>query len=97
MQNKQNLENVKFDGMYIKNIPVEEQTEELCIEAVRNNPMALQYIHNQTEDICLEAIKKDGMALQYVKNITHRISIEAIRYDYGSPLEEHIDEIYIYY
>ena len=43
-----------------------EQTEAICLEAVKQDGLALYYVNNQTEAICLEAVKQDGEALQDV-------------------------------
>ena len=41
-------------------------TEAVCLEAVKNDGNALQYVKEQTEAVCLEAVKRNGYALQYV-------------------------------
>ena len=46
---------------------VQNQNEDICLEAVKQDGLALKYIQNQTEDICLEAVKQNGYAIQYVK------------------------------
>ena len=40
-----------------------------CLEVVKQNGYALQYVKEQTPEICLEAVKEDVRALQYVKDI----------------------------
>ena len=35
-----------------------------CLEAVKQDGWALQYVKEQTEDICLEAVKQNGCTLQ---------------------------------
>jgi len=45
--------------------------EKACLEAVKQNGDALQYVKAQSEKICLEAVKQDGDALQYVKAQEH--------------------------
>ena len=37
---------------------------EPTLEAVKQNGLVLQDVHNQTEEMCLEAVKQDGHALQ---------------------------------
>ena len=37
-----------------------------CLEAVKQNCYALQYVKDQTPEICLGAVKQNGQALQYV-------------------------------
>lgn len=46
------LEKVKKDGLSLKEIK-ENQTEAICLAAMKQNGMALQYVENQTEAICL--------------------------------------------
>ena len=50
-----------------------------CLEAVKQDGWALQYVKDQTEDICLEAVKENGLALKFVKNQTHDICMEAVK------------------
>ena len=40
-----------------------------CLEAVKQNGFALQYVKEQTSEICLEAVKQNELALRYVKDI----------------------------
>ena len=47
---------------------MKDQTEAVCLEAVKNDGYALQYVKDQTEAVCLEAVKNDGDALQYVNS-----------------------------
>lgn len=37
-----------------------------CLEAVKRDGYALQYVREQDKEICLEAVKRYGDALQYV-------------------------------
>jgi hypothetical protein len=45
-----------------------EQTLEICLEAVKNNGFALIFVKKQTPKICLEAFKQDCNALQYIND-----------------------------
>ena len=54
------------------------QTPEICMEAVKQNGRALQYVREQNKDICMEAMKQSGRALQYVNNQTPEICMEAV-------------------
>ena len=67
-------------------IPTENQTERICLEAVKRKGYMLEYVKNQTEEICLEAVKQDGYALEYVENQTKEICLEAVKQD-GNALE----------
>jgi hypothetical protein len=52
--------------MYIR------QTEQMCLEAVKQNGLALQYVKEQTQEICLTAVGQNGYALSYVKEQTYQ-------------------------
>ena len=43
-----------------------EQTVELCLAAVQQNGLALQYIKEQTLELCLAAVKQNNHALKLV-------------------------------
>ena len=53
------------------------QSEELCLIAVKNNGLALEFVKNQTDDICFEAVKRNSMAIKYVKNQTKDLCLSA--------------------
>lgn len=67
---------VLWDGLNLQYVP--QQTDELCLHAVKENGLALQYVLNQTEEICNEAVRNDGMALQYVMAQTEQMCYDAI-------------------
>ena len=50
--------------------------EKKCLEAVKRNGHALQYVKEQSEAVCLEAVKADGDALRYVNIKTFGIHIK---------------------
>jgi hypothetical protein len=68
-----------IENKSLKFLKKEEQTEEICLEAVKQDGKALQYVKKQTEEICLEAVKQNGRALQYVKKQTEEICLEAVK------------------
>jgi hypothetical protein len=79
-----------FSLSFIKN-----QTEELCLVAVRRRGIVLQFVKNQTDKICLAAVKQDGTALAYVLNQTDEICLVAVT-KYGFSLlcvKKQTDEI----
>jgi hypothetical protein len=43
-------------------VPDEHKTGELCFQAVRQNPWALEYVSDEhkTAELCLEAVKQDA-------------------------------------
>jgi hypothetical protein len=48
----------------------------VCLEAVKANGYALQYVKEQSETVCLEAVKQDGDALKYVDIRVFEVDIE---------------------
>ena len=58
------IKELKRDGMLLKKIPKKEQTIELCKAAIRQNPLALQFVSRKCLDskMCLAAVKKNGQA-----------------------------------
>jgi hypothetical protein len=66
-------------------------TPEICLEAVKQNGYALQYISNQTPEICLEAVKQNGYAIHYVINQTPEICLAAVK-QCGSALHNVINQ-----
>ena len=52
----------------IGNLSEEQLTIEMCLEAVREDGMELQYVPEQmkTYEMCLEAVKQDCKAIRFV-------------------------------
>ncbi|MFZ2537699.1 MAG: DUF4116 domain-containing protein [Oscillospiraceae bacterium] len=65
-----------LDGSQLRNL--DNQTNYLCMIAIKNNPLALKYVKNQTPQICLAAVNQNGQALQYVHNQTEEICMAAV-------------------
>jgi hypothetical protein len=53
------------------------QTQYICLEAVKKDGMALQYVIIQTDEICLEAVKQNYNAFDFVINKTPEICVAA--------------------
>ena len=60
--------------------------KDYCLQAVKQDGNALQYVKIQTREICLQAVKQDGNALQYVKTQTREICLQAVKED-GNALQ----------
>ena len=75
---KEQLRRVKEDAYIF--LYIENPTDELCLEAVRNNGCALAYIQNPTREMCLEAVKNSGSALQYVPSKFLKDDLKEIDY-----------------
>jgi len=63
-------------------IPVSRRTEQVCLAAVRQNGLALQYIDDEkiTREIYLAAVRQNGLALKYVpeKMRTEQVYLAAV-------------------
>lgn len=46
---------------------IDNQTEEICLESVKQNGLSLRFVYNQTEEVCIEAVRQDDYALHFVK------------------------------
>lgn len=72
---------VKLDGTNIQY--VQDQTRELCLEAVRPQDdlmiHALVHIRNQTPEICLASVLHWSESIQAVRNITPELCLAAVR------------------
>lgn len=67
----------------IQSIPKGKQTAEQCLNAVKWDGLALQYVSKRfiTESLCAKAVQQNGLALQYVpKDMIHtELAIAAIK------------------
>jgi hypothetical protein len=76
---KNNIKKYKSDKIILSNIQRLDNLlsdTDVCIKAVEQDGMALQYIKNQTETICIKAVKHDGMALKYVKPCFYNLCLK---------------------
>ena len=60
---------------------IENQTEAICLAAMKQSGLNLQYVQNQTKTICLEAIKNNGYAIQFSKFQTKEMCLMAVKQD----------------
>lgn len=75
------LDIVKRNGRYLRFIKESEQTEDVCIAAIRQNPAAFYYVIEKTPNICLALVSTAGWYLQFVKEQTVAICIAAVEND----------------
>lgn len=54
------------------------QTKDMCIQAIEQDPYLIQYVNDQTEDLCLMAVNKQGLTLKYIENQTLNICCTAV-------------------
>jgi hypothetical protein len=59
---------VKYDGMNLQYVPVNERTESLCMTAFNQNPLAFEYIPEiiMTYDMCLKAVTFNKKLFKFV-------------------------------
>ena len=53
-------------GLALEFLPAQYQTNELCMSAVKNNGMALEFVHTKTKEIIEEALKSNPEVVQFV-------------------------------
>ena len=70
---------IKTNGRFLNLLRNEEQTEEICKFAVKQNGGALHYVKEQTEEICKLAVQRNSYALEYVKNQTEELCKLAVQ------------------
>jgi hypothetical protein len=58
---------------------IHDQTDDICLTAVKRIGITLQFVNNQTEEICLAAVNTFPYALQYVRDQTEAICIAAVK------------------
>ena len=60
---------INFDIDKFPYINKNNQTEQICLEAVKQNGYAIQFIDkdNQTEKVCIEAVKQNKHTIKYIK------------------------------
>ena len=71
------IDKVKKDPFSLKNI--KDQTEAICLAAVKQNGNILKKVKYKTHNICLEAVRENGNALRYVDHQTKDICLAAVR------------------
>jgi hypothetical protein len=57
---------LKVNGLLLACVKAEDQTEALCLTAVKQNHLTLRYVARQNENIVNEAIKNSADALMFV-------------------------------
>lgn len=68
------LKFVRMNPFRIKDI--EDQTEEICLAAVKRDGYALEFVKEQTEEICIEAVRQNCYSIQFVENQTFKTCAE---------------------
>ena len=73
--------NVDLDKFEMSPLPyVKEQTEEICMAAVKHNGLAIKEVNEQTEKLCTAALDQNGLAIAYIRNPTQEMTSKAERY-----------------
>lgn len=73
---------VNQNGLALKYIKPDDQTDELCMTAIKNNYLALRYVHKQTFKICMLSLyKSDGKRsiIKMIKNPEINIYCEILK------------------
>ena len=58
---------------YLEELPIEEQTYEICLEHMKKYGYSFHKVKEEfkTYELCIEAVKRDGNNLRYVKDEYH--------------------------
>ena len=72
------LEIVKKNGLLLKFVKEEDQTEEICLAAINENTDALRYVFHQTRDICIKSIETNPYSIKHIINQKHDYCVLAI-------------------
>ncbi len=66
-------------GHYIKGI--NNPSEAVCIEAVKQKGYYISYIKNPSEAVCLIAVKRYGFAIKHIKNPSEEMCLIVVKKD----------------
>jgi len=83
-QEEKDLKAVKLDGLNLRDI--KNQTEEICLTAIEQNPYALCFVKSQTVKICSAAVEKDDFTIVYVNN-EFKKNQKLIEWETDTPIE----------
>jgi hypothetical protein len=70
---------VQQNGMALRYINPDRQTDEICLAAVRQTGKALHLVVKQTPEIALAAVQQDGLSLHLVDIQTPEIALAAVQ------------------
>ena len=70
---------VKKDGLSIVDVPLDKRTEEICLEAVKQKPIAISHIKNPTEAVWQKALDKDATVIKLIKDPTKEQQVYAVK------------------
>ena len=91
------FEMLRSNGLELQYV---KQTFDLCIVAVKQNGLALEFVNNQTEEICIAAVINNGFALEFVKHQTEDICLVAVKQNglaYKYINIKQFPDVYVYY
>lgn len=75
------MDAVRENGYVLQYIKEEAQTPALCLAAVQERGLSLQFVVDQTPELCLAAIRQCYAALRYVREQTPELCLAAIHED----------------
>lgn len=66
-------------GLDLKWIKKHQQTPEICMAAVQQNGLALEFSYIHTPEICRAAVEQNGLAIQFVDEKTQELCMIAVQ------------------
>jgi hypothetical protein len=65
----------------INNLSEENPSEEVQLEAVKQDGFYIQYIRSPSEKIQLAAVKRNPFSIQFIENPSEEMQLEAVKKD----------------
>jgi len=72
------LTTLRKNGNAVQYLYQGEEKEIYCMEAIKNNPMALEYISVQTEQLCDYAYQLNPLSFKFAKNASYELCLRAV-------------------
>ena len=64
---------------YYNDYRLNNENEEVQLEAVKQNGCSILFINNPSEKVQLEAVKEDGYSIQYIDNPSEKVQLKIIK------------------
>lgn len=73
------IDAVHNHGHILKDVPAKEQHQNVVLDAVHQNGLAIQHSVYQPEEYCLEAVRQNGIAIHWIRKQTPELCLEAVQ------------------
>jgi hypothetical protein len=86
---------VKTDGMKISKVPFEFRDYTMCLDAVRNNGFALDFLNNPDEKLVLEAVKQEPKVISILESNKKTFEVCKTAYVLNQEVANYIPSAYL--